>query len=184
MTEYDQEPLSSVGAELISHANEFGSPNRLPLITQLFPFLLLASRRMTTREMSDWLSKEKGVKLSAPMITKGLKRPDLHLKRIAEHVQPLAAFVCAVHQLDVEGLLFGEDPRTGVSELADFADAMWGAPDEVTSDSVRESLRVLMEFWEPIPQEVKLMTRRYFDFSDDSHAADTEEETSNPDDEQ
>lgn len=183
MTEFDHEPLSSIGSDLVSHANEFGSPNRLPLITQLFPFLLLASRRMTTREMSDWLSKEKGVKLSAPMITKGLKRPELHLRRIAEHVQPLAAFVSAVHQLNVEGLLFGENPQNRDSELKDFAEAMWGAPDEVTSDSVREALDALMEFWEPIPQEVKLMTRRYFDFSE-PHAADADEETSNPDDEQ
>ena len=183
MTEHDQEPLSSVGSDLVSHANEFGSPNRLPLITQLFPFLFLASRRMTTREMSDWLSKEKGVSLSAPMITKGLKRPDLHLKRIVEHVQPLAAFVCAVHDLNVDGLLFGENPQRRCSELKDFADGIWGAPDEVTTDSVREALNSLMEFWEPIPDEVKIMTRRFFDFSD-TQTGETEEETTNPDDDE
>jgi hypothetical protein len=180
MTDYDHEPLSSVGSDLVSHANEFGSPNRLPLITQLFPFLFLASRRMTTREMSDWLSKEKGVSLSAPMITKGLKRPDLHLKRIVEHVQPLAAFVCAVHERDVDGLLFGDDPYKRCSELQAFADEIWGAPDEATTDSVREAVSSLIESWAPIPDEVKIMTRRFFDFSNTS-TGETEEETTNPD---
>lgn len=170
MTPLDDESLPSIGYDLLSHAQEFGEPNRLPITTQLFPFLFLASRRMTTREMSEWLDKNKGVKLSAVMISKGLKRPDLHLRRIAEHVQPLAAYVTAVYHYSgetAESLLFGKDEESGESALKAFADMVWNDPDS-PSEGVTEALETLAELWEPMPEEVKFMCLRYLDFSDDA----------------
>lgn len=180
MTEFDDEPLSAIGSELLSHAQEFCEPNRLPLTTQLFPFLFLASRRMTTRQMSEWLSKEKGVKLSAPMITKGLKRPDLHLRRIADHVQPLASFLAVVFDQDAEDLLFGEDPRSGVTTFHELQDHWWQASDHL-SEPVKEALQAFSESWDQMPQEVKYMCRRYFDFSDDIEDGNPDETTSHED---
>lgn len=175
MTDIDDESLSAVGADLLSHAQEFGELIRLPVTTQLFPWLLLASRRMTTREMSAWLAKAKGVKLSAPMITKGLQRPDLHLSRIAEFVQPLAAFVAAAQGMQAEGLLFAENPKSGKSALQELSSNICDAPDDAFSDSVREAVESLMEIWEPIPEEVKYMCRQYFDFIGDSHGGNSDD---------
>lgn len=169
MMPFDDESLPSIGSELLSHAQEFGELDRLPITTQLFPFLFLASRRMTTREMSEWLDKNKGVKLSAVMISKGLKRPDLHLRRIAEYVQPLAAYVTAVYHHageTTESLLFGSDPKSGESSLSGFAEMVENAP-EAPSEGVTEALQTLSEIWEPMPEEVKFMCRRFFDFSED-----------------
>jgi hypothetical protein len=163
----DEISLSSVGSDLLSHAQEFGSPDRLPVTTRLFPYLLLASRRMTTREMSAWLDKEKGVKLSAPMITKGLNRPDLHLGRIAAFVEPLAAFITAVYHASGEtpkSLLYGKDPQTGRAVLDEMDEMTWHAPDG-RSDSVTEAFGSLREVWDPIPEEVKWMCLPYFDFN-------------------
>ena len=165
MTIPNDETMSAIGADLLSHAQEFGEPNRLPLITQLFPFLFPASRRLTTREMSAWLEKKKGVKLSGPMISKGLQRPELHLRRIAEHVQPLAAYIAAAHGLSAEGLLFGEDPVTGESGLEHFGESL-DAASENFSDGVREAYQILVDSWKPIPEEVKFMCRRYFNFAE------------------
>jgi hypothetical protein len=173
----NDETMSAIGADLLSHAQEFGEPNRLPLTTQLFPFLFPASRRMTTREMSAWLEKEKGVKLSGVMISKGLQRPELHLRRIAEHVQPLAAYIAAAHELNAERLLFGENLETGESELKNFGEHLFAASEHF-SDGVHEAYGILAESWEPIPEEVKFMCRRYFNFGESSAGEESDDESS------
>ena len=171
---HNDESLSAIGSDLLSFAEEHGAPNRLPLTTQLFPFLHLASRRMTTREMSGWLETNKGVKLSGPMISKGLQRPDLHLRRIAEHLQPLAAYVAAVHNVNAEWLLFEEDPDSGQSAFKAFTEQIENAP-ESPSDGIREALETLSESWDTIPQEVKFMCRRFFNFADSSADDDSDQ---------
>ena len=182
MTMTNDETMSAIGADLLSHAQEFGEPNRLPLTTQLFPFLFLASRRMTTREMSAWLETTKGVKLSGPMISKGLQRPELHLRRIAEHVQPLAAYIAAAHGLDAERLLFGGDTETGASDLKTFGEHLFGASEHY-SDGVHEAYEILAESWGPIPEEVKFMCHRYLNFGDaDSGESDDESSDTTPQD--
>lgn len=165
------ELISSIGSELIEHAQDFGEPMRLPLTTQLFPYLLVASRRMTTREISGWLESAKQVKLSAVAISKGLKRPELHLKRIAEYVQAPAVYLAMVYDHSAEALLF--DPGRNRTWLEELGDVIFADP-EGPSEGVADSYRVLSEFWAPIPDEVKYMCRRYFDFdpSDSDDATD------------
>jgi len=168
----ENERISSIGSDLLNHAEEFGEPIRLSLTTQLFPYLFLASRKMTTREMSEWLEKTKGVKLSFVAIAKGLKRPELHLKRIAEFVQFPATYLAAVYNLSAEGLLFGDNPHTGQTAIQELSEEIFHSPDGASS-SVTSALETLESVWAPIPQEVKYMCRRFFDFTED---ADTEPE--------
>ena len=177
MTIPNDETMSAIGADLLSHAQENGEPNRLPLITQLFPFLFPASRRLTTREMSAWLEKEKGVKLSGPMISKGLQRPELHLRRIAEHVQPLAAYIAAAHGLDAERLLFDGDTEAEESYFQTFGRQV-ADDSERFSAGVHEAYDILAESWEPIPEEVKFMCRRYFNFAESATGEESDDETS------
>lgn len=171
------ESIASVGSDLLDFAMEHGEPTRLPLITQLFPFLILASRRMANHEMSSWLAANKGIKISGTMIAKGLKRPDLHLKRIAEHVQPLAAYLAAVYHdagESAESLLFGKDPISGETNLKAMFEMIWNAP-EPPSEGVSEALQTLTDIWVSMPEEVKFMCRRFFDFGEDANREPSEQ---------
>ena len=170
MTPHDEEKISSIGSDLLDHAKQFGEENRLPLTTQLFPFLLMASRRMTTREMSSWLEKEKDVKLSAAGISKGLQRPDLHLRRIAEHVHPQAAYIAAVYfhcDQTAESILFEKNPATGKPVLELMHEVSYADPDG-RSLGISEAFSILDEVWASIPEEVQFMCRPYFRFDDAS----------------
>ena len=156
--------LASIGNELLEHADLEGEPIRLPITTQLFPYLLLAARKMTTREMSSWLEQTRGIKLSNVAIAKGLKRPELHLRRLAEFVQFPASFLSAVYRrLSVQGILYGAD-NSGRTTLEELADHIFHDPEGVT-ESIQGALDTIKEVWEPIPDEVKYMCRPYFDFA-------------------
>lgn len=179
MTPHHNESISSIGYDLLSHAQETGEPNRLPLTTQLFPFLFLAARRMTTRQMSAWLLTNKSVKLSAAGISKGLQRPDLHLRRIAEHVQPLAAYITAAYHGNgetAETLLYGSNPATGRSVLAEM-DQITAHDPEGRSEGVTEAFSTLWEIWDTIPEEVQWMCRPYFDFTGSSASDDSDDDS-------
>jgi hypothetical protein len=158
--------LGAVGLDLLSHAQQFGEPNRLPLTTQLFPFLLVASRRMSTREISAWLQSNKGITLSAAGISKGLSRPELHVKRIAEFVQPLAAYIVAVYPGFGEtprSLLYEKDPQTGKSVLHEVFEKASHDPDGL-SEGICEAFDTLRDLWDSMPEEVQLMCLPYFSF--------------------
>lgn len=171
----DSPSLASIGNELLEHADLVGEPIRLPITTQLFPYLLLAARKMTTREMSAWLEQTRGIKLSNVAISKGLKRPELHLKRLAEFVQFPASFLSAVYRrLSVESILYGEDQGTGRTTLEEVADNIFHDPEGV-SESIQGALDTINEVWAPIPVEVKYMCRPYFDFAAEKADDDSEE---------
>ena len=171
----ETESIQSIGNDLLSHADEFGEPTRLSLTTQLFPWLFLASRKMTTRQLSAWLEQTKGVKLSNVAIAKGLKRHELHLRRIAEFVQFPAIFLSAVYsKWSVEDILFGQHPGTGRTDLQDLSENIFNDPDGV-SESIAGALETLETIWAPIPDEVKYMCRPYFEFATEKADDDSEE---------
>lgn len=172
----DSLSLATIGNELLEHANLEGEPIRLPITTQLFPYLLLAARKMTTREMSAWLEQTRGIKLSNVAIAKGLKRPELHLKRLAEFVQFPASFLSAVYRrLTVQGILYGAD-NSGRTTLEELADHILHDPEGV-SESIQGALDTIQEVWAPIPDEVKYMCRPYFEFAKESDDDDDSEES-------
>lgn len=163
----EDENISQSGLHLLEFVEACGEKIRLPLTTQLFPYLFMASRKMTTRELSAWLLENEGIKLSSASIAKGIKRPDLHLQRIAEFVQYPANFLAALYDYDPEALLFEDHPVKGVSYLDMLSDNINLCPDP-PSPSVRSSLKTLLTIWKPIPVEMKYMCRRFFDFGSDA----------------
>lgn len=119
---------------------------------------------MSTRQISDWLDSKMGVKLSAPMVVKGLKSPQIHLKRLAEHVQPLAAYLSALSQHTVADLLFHYD-TSGKTVFQVYKEQQEECSNRLLSPDAIAAIAAFSETWDQIPDEVKYMCRPYFDDS-------------------
>lgn len=113
--------LEQVGIDLIEASKRAGDES-LPLSTRLFPYILIASRKMSLRRMSAWLQENHGVSLSVAAISRALNQPELHLSRLAETIAPAALYVAKLHEADAMTLLFGTAEGTGASELQYLAD--------------------------------------------------------------
>ena len=163
--------MGSIGLDLMKHAKEFGEPVRLPLTTQLFPYFFVAARNMSVRDMSAWLEKTKGVKLSGAAIAKGLQRPELHLRRIAEFIQFHVIYLSTVYGKSCEDILFGKEP-SGTSTIV----FMGADIDGNTDPDVIAAISTTINVWAPIPNEVKRLCLKYFDFLQDSTAEDDSKE--------
>lgn len=81
--------MKKVGAGLVEHAGKSPVTARGAL-EDLFPFIYLASKRMSTRAISEWLEKENNVRISHNTIAIALRNSSEHFEQIVENVYSAA----------------------------------------------------------------------------------------------
>lgn len=106
---YDPD-LKEIGKNLIEYASEDAefSAHR-GAIDELFPFIYQASKRMSTRAISRWLSEEQGVKLSAVTIAKALREAGKNWERYWDRIEPVARIVEDSNDFKLEQFLFDDE---------------------------------------------------------------------------
>jgi hypothetical protein len=75
--------IKNVGEALLNHAEEVESSRR-GVADDLFPYIYVAAKKMSTRAISRWLEESQGIKLSAATISKVLRESDLRMRSIYE----------------------------------------------------------------------------------------------------
>ena len=61
--------IVNIGEELVGHAKQ-ADTSRRGLADELFPYIWIASKQMSTRAISAWLQEKQNIKLSAATIAK------------------------------------------------------------------------------------------------------------------
>jgi hypothetical protein len=87
-------------------------------ISELFPYIYQASKRMSTRAISSFLADNFGLKLSAVGISRALKEEKKHWQWLAETVEPAAQIFSRAHGVSAYGILDDENAFLGFSEQA------------------------------------------------------------------
>jgi hypothetical protein len=85
-------------------------------ISELFPYIYQASKRMSTRAISSFLAENFGLKLSAVGISRALKDEKKHWEWLAETVEPPAQIFARAHGVSAYGILDDENAFFGFSE--------------------------------------------------------------------
>ncbi|MCB1276446.1 hypothetical protein [Prosthecobacter sp.] len=104
-----EESLTNIGLQLSTFSKEEAEYSARGVLTELFPFIVEASRRMSTRAISRWLSEFHGVKLSAVSIAKALRNPERYWDDYLEMLEPFARRVEEATDVTVEDLLSNTD---------------------------------------------------------------------------
>jgi hypothetical protein len=103
----------SVGKHLLTHVRE--KPLKVPegFLGYMYPYVLVASRRMTVREVSAWLKQKEDVYVSAVTVSKALREPaknwDIFWR---QRLWSPVADVCRAHDVKPEEFLFSRDAFT------------------------------------------------------------------------
>jgi len=148
-----------IGADLVA-ASRNPDENSLPLSTRLFPYIFVASRRMSLRTISAWLQDKHEVSLSPAAISRALAKPEFHLERLAESIAAPARYVGHAYGREPLSLLYDTVIENGPSELEMLAQEHKNPDGE--EDVLRwGELQDLAGVWEPMPHEVQLMLKRY-----------------------
>jgi hypothetical protein len=96
-----------IGERLAKHSQEREISAR-GRITELFPYIYQASRRMSTRAISEFLDDNFGFKLSAVGVSRALKEERKHWEKFAEIVEPWAMEVARAQEVDMDSILENE----------------------------------------------------------------------------
>lgn len=101
----EPDDISHIGPELVHAAREW---ERTPgdMLGELFPYVFEASRTMSTRAISRWLSENHGVEISQPTISRALRKPDKYWQAFADFIEPHARTVERFVDFTTEEILF------------------------------------------------------------------------------
>jgi hypothetical protein len=151
---------NQIGAELVDAAKS-QAEDSMPLSTKLFPYIFIASRRMSLRAISRWLDEKHGVSLSAAAISRALNSSELHLERLAESIAAPAQYVASVYGFETLDLLYGEAIEDGPTKFENLAKHTHAQPVSENDIARWDEMQSLAAFWEPIPHEVQLLLKPY-----------------------
>lgn len=151
--------FEEIGTDLVETSKDQAF-DALPLTTRLFPYIYVASRRMSVRGMSRWLEEKHGVNLSYASISRALNRPKHHLQQLAEYVAPIARYVAGLYGEHPIALLY-EEYADHLSKLEYYAHVE--TPSDPQTHMMIGEAQELANVWLPIPDEVKTMLHPYME---------------------
>jgi hypothetical protein len=118
-----------IGSKLLSHAATAEDRPRYVRgrVTEMFPYIYEAAKKMGIRSISRWL-KEEGYAISPPTISRALAKSDEHLEALARTVEPHMTLLVEAFALPNYDVFFG--PATGKGGLNEFSDAVAKASED------------------------------------------------------
>ena len=124
------------------------------IVHELFPYITVASERMSSRAISRWLATEQNVKLSAATIARALRDPEKYILEIFEEIEPAVNVIRFRSRLTLEAILTDwDDP-----DEPEFKDIEWiDQIDEEQDESLNRAWEVLRERWFPMPQRFRIL---------------------------
>jgi hypothetical protein len=148
--------IFEIGERLAKHSQEREISAR-GRITELFPYIYQASKRMSTRAISEFLADNFGLKLSAVGVSRALKEEEKHWQKLAEIMEPPAMIVARAHGVEVWAVLDDEDGFL----------AMTGHPPKLSRKEshgeYEEAVSFLKRRWYTLDDDSRYHCSPYFD---------------------
>lgn len=148
------------GQALIDYSKEEFSAQR-SVIGDWFPYMYIASRRMSLRAISRWLKEEQRIKLSFVAIARAMQNAERHWQELAESIEPAARVFGEAHKATLVDVLTRPELFEALElkppRLTRGADGTI----EAAMDEYMEAASVLRNRWFAYPQEVRDECRRH-----------------------
>ncbi len=103
-----EDSVREIGGRLIEYSREELTSAR-GLVSELFPYIAVAARRMSARSISRYLQERFGVKISAVTIAKALRQPEKYLEPVADRIEAAARRVASAQDVYMRVLLTKPD---------------------------------------------------------------------------
>ena len=106
--------LSEVGCDLKRYAETEAEFSARGVVDELFPYIFMAAKRMSTRAISRWLKDTHKIKLSPVTIAKALRESDEHWETFFEKIEPSARIFGDAHSVYMRDFLMHQDLFSGL----------------------------------------------------------------------
>lgn len=150
-----KETLKDVGKDLIDHAQQEYDTQRSTL-EELFPYIMIASKRMSARAISRWFSDEKNIPISAASVAKAIREQDRFCAQIHARARVGADWLAKRFDMDADDILANRDGVRGQKIGTPYNKWQMGSKEE--QDQAQEifnnGLAHLRE-WDELPEEIR-----------------------------
>lgn len=157
--ETNEANVAALGQSLLAHSKSAEFTARRGLVVELFPFIFGASERMSAKAISEFLAKEKGVKLSAVTINKALKDPAKSWNLFFDMVEDAARLFAQDDGIEMRDMLFKEQifwekPKSKlVNKIAKA----------IVPENIAHAASILRTKWYVIDLEIRKKARPYIE---------------------
>ena len=132
------------------------------LIDELFPFIYMASKRMSLRAITRWLEENHRIQISVNAVAKAMRNQEEFWSRLVEDVEPSARIMADAYNVDPSEVLDSFD-------LFKHLETTRGVVVADDHDGIEKELRqlasaagVIRNRWFSLPEEVRNQCRRHF----------------------
>lgn len=148
--------MNKIGNNLIQHAEKTKVTAR-GLAEELFPYIYVASKRMSTRAISEWLEKEHNVQISFVTIAKMLRKSPALFDKIVDEVYA-AADTLEIH-CNYDDKIANSSKLTFLFNEEYFEQITTDMTVELGKDinigTILYAIQKLKDEWFALPQEVR-----------------------------
>ena len=156
-------PTKAIGAELVQAAGEWErSPGEI--LTELFPYVFEASKRMSTREISRWLEESHAIKISQPTVSRALRNTDKYWQTFAESLEPHARIVERACPVAMKDFMRDESLFNCVTQEENVQFSGINGEEALADRSeVVEAIHFLRDHWFCLSAATRANMHRYFE---------------------
>lgn len=156
------EKYTKIGDGLVEYAHEAEFTAQRGLIDELFPFIFVASKRMSLRAITRWLEENHQIQISVNALSKAMRRQDDYWRKLLEDVEPAIRIVAEAYGLPASDVL----ERFELFETLEVSEPKIIASDtEEAQDYLFElgsAFGVIRNRWFSLPEEARKQCRRHF----------------------
>jgi len=154
--------FSQIGDELVDYAEhtaEFTA--KRGLLDELFPFIYVASRRMSLRAICRWLEETKRIKISANAVSQAMRNQEAFWRDLADEICPAARTFADGYGKHPLSVLDNEDYFASLEGTTPSVAGETQEEIENELDRVKDAEITLRDRWYNLPQEARTQCWRY-----------------------
>jgi len=155
--------ISHIGDELIEYAeHEAQFSAQRGLLDELFPFIYVASKRMSLRAISRWLAERNRVQISPNALSKAMRNQEAYWAQLVEDVVPAARTFADAHDAQPLNVLDNDDYFESLEVAAPLLSSGDNESMAKEYDQVTDAAATLRNRWFNLPKEARDQCWRHF----------------------
>ena len=151
-----------IGKEMMEYAEQADFTAQRGLIDELFPFIYMASKRMSLRAITRWLEENHRIQISVNAVAKAMRNQEEYWAQLVEDVEPSARIMSDAYGVHPSQVLDS-------FELFEHLEMKAPAVSAEGQDGIEKELRqiacavgVIRNRWFSLPEDVRNQCRRHF----------------------
>ena len=132
------------------------------LIDELFPFIYMASKRMSLRAITRWLEENHRIQISVNAVAKAMRNQEEYWARLVEDVEPSARIMAEAYNVEPSEVLDSRDVFQHLEVKTPAVAAEDAEGIEIELRQLADAVGMIRNRWYSLPDDVRNQCRRHF----------------------